>query len=110
MSLWSLLPPRIVSRHVENRVPGPKVNGSFQDLSLAARSGRRISPGNPTVASNPVAMAFHRITREVLGVCVRKGDTALRDAINAALVALTKDGTLAALIRQWLGDGATAPS
>ena len=50
------------------------------------------------------------ITREVLGVCVRKGDTALRDAINAAQAALVQDGTLPALIKQWLGEGATAPS
>ena len=50
------------------------------------------------------------ITREVLGVCVRKGDTALRDAIDAAQAALARDGTLAALIKQWLGEGATAPS
>ena len=49
------------------------------------------------------------ITREILGVCVRKGDTALRDAINSAQAALAKDGTLAALIKQWLGEGATAP-
>jgi len=49
------------------------------------------------------------ITREILGVCVRKGDTALRDAINKAQEELAKDGTLPALIKQWLGDGATAP-
>jgi len=49
------------------------------------------------------------ITREILGVCVRKGDTALCDAINAAQAALAKDGTLAVLIKQWLGEGATAP-
>ena len=50
------------------------------------------------------------ITHEILGVCVRKGDTALRDAINRAQAALAKDGTLAALVKRWLGDGATAPS
>jgi polar amino acid transport system substrate-binding protein len=49
------------------------------------------------------------ITREILGVCVRKGNTVLRDAINSAQAALEKDGTLAALIKKWLGDGATAP-
>ena len=49
------------------------------------------------------------ITREILGVCVRKGNTALRDAINSAQAALAQDGTLAALIKQWLGEGATAP-
>ena len=50
------------------------------------------------------------ITREVLGVCVRKGDTALRESIDAAQASLAADGTLGALIRQWLGEGATAPS
>ena len=49
------------------------------------------------------------ITREILGVCVRKGNTALRNEIDAAQAALAKDGTLAALIKQWLGEGATAP-
>jgi polar amino acid transport system substrate-binding protein len=49
------------------------------------------------------------ITREILGVCVRKGNTVLRDAINSAQAILEKDGTLAALIKQWLGKGAAAP-
>ena len=50
------------------------------------------------------------VTVERLGICVRKGDTALRDAINAAQAALAADGTLAALVKQWLGTGATPPS
>jgi polar amino acid transport system substrate-binding protein len=50
------------------------------------------------------------ITSETLGVSVRKGDTALRQAIDGAQAALAKDGTLSALIKQWLGEGATAPS
>jgi polar amino acid transport system substrate-binding protein len=49
------------------------------------------------------------ITREILGVSVRKGNGALKNAIDAAQAELAKDGTLAALIKQWLGDGATAP-
>jgi polar amino acid transport system substrate-binding protein len=49
------------------------------------------------------------ITRERLGVCVRKGNTALRDAIGRAQAALMADGTVAALIKQWLGTGATLP-
>lgn len=48
------------------------------------------------------------ITREYLGVCVRKGDTALRNAIETAQMALTKDGTIPKLIAQWLGSGAAA--
>jgi polar amino acid transport system substrate-binding protein len=49
------------------------------------------------------------ITHEFLGVCVRQGNTALRDAIGKAQAELTTDGTLPALIKQWLGQGATAP-
>ena len=49
------------------------------------------------------------ITREILGVCVRKGNSALKNAIDAAQASLARDGTLAALVKQWLGDGATAP-
>ncbi len=48
------------------------------------------------------------ITREYLGVCVRKGDTALRAAIEAAQAALMTDGTIPKLIAQWLGTGAAA--
>ncbi len=49
------------------------------------------------------------ITHEVLGICVRKGDTALRDAIDTAQARLVRDGMLPALIEQWLGSGAAAP-
>jgi ABC-type amino acid transport substrate-binding protein len=47
------------------------------------------------------------ITRELLGVCVRKGNAQLRDAIDNAQQALRDDGTLARLIARWLGSGAT---
>jgi ABC-type amino acid transport substrate-binding protein len=47
------------------------------------------------------------ITRERLGVCLRKGDTVLREAIGNAQTVLVQDGTLPALIAQWLGTGAT---
>jgi len=50
------------------------------------------------------------ITREYLGICVRKGNAALKNAIEAAQTALTKDGTIPALIAQWLGTGAAAVS
>jgi len=50
------------------------------------------------------------ITRERLGICVRKGDTALKEAISKAQAALMKDGTVPALITHWLGTGATMPS
>jgi polar amino acid transport system substrate-binding protein len=50
------------------------------------------------------------ITVEHLGICVRKGNVALRDGITKAQAALKADGTLAALIKQWLGVGATLPA
>jgi ABC-type amino acid transport substrate-binding protein len=49
------------------------------------------------------------ITRERLGVCVRKGDTALREAINEAQAELMKEGAVSGLIGHWLGSKATAP-
>jgi ABC-type amino acid transport substrate-binding protein len=49
------------------------------------------------------------ITHELLGVSVRKGNTALKDAINEAQAKLMKDGTVFALISKWLGTGATLP-
>ncbi len=49
------------------------------------------------------------ITHELLGICVRKGNTALADAIGKAQAALMADGTIPGLIKQWLGTGATAP-
>lgn len=47
------------------------------------------------------------ITRELLGVCVRKGDAELRDAIDDAQQALRDNGTLERLVERWLGRGAT---
>jgi hypothetical protein len=41
---------------------------------------------------------------------VRKGNTALREAIGNAQAVLIQNGTLPALIGQWLGTGATAAS
>jgi len=49
------------------------------------------------------------ITYERLGICVRKGNAALADAIGKAQAALMADGTLAALIALWLGKGAGPP-
>jgi ABC-type amino acid transport substrate-binding protein len=49
------------------------------------------------------------ITRERLAICVRKGDTALRTAIDSAQATLVRDGILPALINKWLGTAATPP-
>jgi polar amino acid transport system substrate-binding protein len=50
------------------------------------------------------------ITTERLGICVRKGNTTLREAIGKAQAELMADGTLPALITEWLGAGATPPN
>jgi polar amino acid transport system substrate-binding protein len=50
------------------------------------------------------------ITVERLGICVRHGNATLRNAVNRAQAALAADGTLAELIKQWLGTGATLPA
>jgi ABC-type amino acid transport substrate-binding protein len=49
------------------------------------------------------------ITREHLGICVRKGNTTLRDAISTAQAMLVRNGTLPALAKQWLGSAITVP-
>jgi polar amino acid transport system substrate-binding protein len=46
------------------------------------------------------------ITTERLGICVRKGNAELRTAIDKAQAELAADGTLAALVAEWLGAGA----
>ena len=50
------------------------------------------------------------ITHERLGICVAKKNPALRQAIGKAQAALMADGTIAALIKQWLGTGAHLPA
>jgi polar amino acid transport system substrate-binding protein len=50
------------------------------------------------------------ITTERLGISVRKGDTALREAIDKAQAELMADGTLAKLVTEWLGEGAHLPA
>ena len=46
------------------------------------------------------------ITVEHLGICVRKGNISLRNAISTAQAKLKANGSLAALIQHWLGSGA----
>jgi polar amino acid transport system substrate-binding protein len=49
------------------------------------------------------------ITHELLGISVRKGNTALADAIGKAQATLMADGTIPGLVKQWLGSGAMLP-
>jgi polar amino acid transport system substrate-binding protein len=46
------------------------------------------------------------VTRELLGVSVRRGDDTLREAINQAQNALLREGILQSLVTKWLGPGA----
>jgi polar amino acid transport system substrate-binding protein len=50
------------------------------------------------------------ITVESLGICVRKGNTGLRNTTAMAQAALAADGTLAAVIKLWLGAAVTLPT
>jgi ABC-type amino acid transport substrate-binding protein len=50
------------------------------------------------------------ITVERLGICVRKGNTTLRNAIQQAQAKLAADGSLAALIQRWLGGRGILPA
>lgn len=50
------------------------------------------------------------ITVEHLGICVRKGNASLRNAISKAQAKLKADGSLAALMQRWLGSGAILPT
>ena len=49
------------------------------------------------------------ITHERLGICVGRNNSGLREAIGKAQAALMTDGTVAALVKQWLGTGAHLP-
>jgi polar amino acid transport system substrate-binding protein len=49
------------------------------------------------------------ITTERLGICVRKGNATLCEAIGKAQAELAADGTLAALVKEWLGQDAHLP-
>lgn len=49
------------------------------------------------------------ITTERLGICMPKENTALREAISKAQSELVADGTLTALVKEWLGTGAHLP-
>jgi polar amino acid transport system substrate-binding protein len=48
------------------------------------------------------------ITQERLAICVRRGNSSLRESIDTAKAALGKNGTLQALADEWLGKTATA--
>jgi len=54
-------------------------------------------------SGKPYVILGESLAPEVFGVGFRKGDVALRDAVQGALEAMAADGTLAALTRKWFG-------
>jgi polar amino acid transport system substrate-binding protein len=63
------------------------------------------------VRSRPRLMVVETgITVERLGICVRKGNTTLRNAIRKAQAKLAADGSLAPLAKRWLGSAGTQRS
>ncbi len=54
-------------------------------------------------SGKPYVVLGETLAPEVFGVGFRKGDAALRDAVQGALEAMAKDGTLARLTTQWFG-------
>jgi len=54
-------------------------------------------------SGKPYVVLTESLAPEVFGVGFRKGDVALRDAVQAQLEAMAKDGTLARVTKQWFG-------
>jgi hypothetical protein len=94
------------TRSVKSADPDPQQN----------RALRRCSPNMPSgEVSKGVVGARSAVARKLLiglDLAVDGCFARLRGhwAIDQAQAALMKDGTLAALVRQWLGTGATMPS
>jgi len=84
-----------------------QIETALDDLSSGGCDAfMKLAPVTHWLIRNRPALAVVQtgITRERLGVCVRKGDTTLLRAISGAQATLSQDGTLPALIAKWLGD------
>lgn len=71
------------------------VDAVVMDLILANDNVKR--------SGKPYVVLGETLAPEVFGVGFRKGDVALRDAVQGALVAMAADGTLATLTTKWFG-------
>lgn len=71
------------------------VHGVVMDLIVANDNIKR--------SGKPYLVLKETLAPEVFGVGFRKGDVALRDAVQGALEAMAKDGTLAKLTAKWFG-------
>ena len=77
--------PLIALRRVTKRYPGIVANDSIK------RSGKAYE------------VLAESLAPESYGVGFRKGDLALRDAVQSALEAMAKDGTVAKITAKWFG-------
>jgi polar amino acid transport system substrate-binding protein len=71
------------------------VDGVVMDLILANDNIKR--------SGKPYQVLDETLAPEVFGVGFRKNDLALRDAVQGALDAMAKDGTLAKITTRWFG-------
>ena len=71
------------------------VDGVVMDLIVANDNIKR--------SGKPYLVLQETLAPEVFGVGFRKNDVALRDAVQGALDAMAKDGTLAKLTTKWFG-------
>lgn len=49
-----------------------------------------------------------RLTNEPIGICVKKGNEAIRDKIDDIIVEMRKDGTLKSISQKWFGEDLTS--
>jgi len=71
------------------------VDAVVMDLIVASDNVKR--------SGKPYVILKETLAPEVFGVGFRKGDQALRDAVQGALEAMKADGTLAKITTQWFG-------
>jgi polar amino acid transport system substrate-binding protein len=71
------------------------VDAVVMDLIVASDNIQR--------SKKPYVILPESLAPEVFGVGFRKGDLALRDAVQGALEAMAKDGTLAKVTTRWFG-------
>jgi len=71
------------------------VDAVVMDLILANDNIKR--------SGKPYVVLGETLAPEVFGVGFRKGDASLRDAVQGALEAMAKDGSLAKVTTQWFG-------
>jgi len=71
------------------------VDAVVMDLILANDNIKR--------SGKPYVVLSESLAPEVFGVGFRKGDLALRDAVQGALESMAKDGSLATITKKWFG-------